>query len=307
MAKVKRYRYPKHEGTVTSSELRKLPKSEKLEVMRIWFYDNYEDPVHNSPWVDGEYIYLHGGPYEAQEELDAEFGGVVSESLINELTDELNSDCDTWAGRPEYEPDYDEYPWSSTEPADAFRSTIKSTKSLLTVAVSSANKQHFLRLQYASVITALETFLSDFFISTITTNQSFFRKFVETNKDFEDHKFTLNKVYSEYFGIQRKVEDYLRDVIWHNLAKVEKFYFATLGVQFPEMKKLYEAVSIRHDIVHRSGKTKAGKEHQVTKVQVQNLIAQTDTFVTDILAQWQEIEKADSNSFFGLRDENDDS
>lgn len=96
--KPKRYRYPGHDGTVSTSELRRLPKAEKLEVMRVWFYDNYEDPVHNSPWIDGEFTYLHGGPYDARNELEGQFSGVISDMLMDELADELNSECDTWAG-----------------------------------------------------------------------------------------------------------------------------------------------------------------------------------------------------------------
>jgi hypothetical protein len=38
-----------------------------------------------------------------------------------------------------------------------------------------------------------------------------------------------------------------------------------LGIKFPEIKKLYEAVSIRHDIVHRSDKSKAEKEQEIGK------------------------------------------
>lgn len=268
--------------------------------MRVWFYANYEDPVHNSPWINGEFTYLHGGPYDARDELEGEFSGVVSDTLMDELADELNNDCDTWGGRPEYEPDYDDYPWASTKPEESFASTIEATRALLKVKVSPDNEQHFLRLQYASVITALETFLSDFFISIIARNPYFFRKFVETNKEFADQKFSLNQLYAEHSNINKRVNDYLRDVIWHNLAKVEKFYVAALGINFPEMKKLYEAVSIRHDIVHRSGKSKAEKEHQISKVQVQNLIAQTEAFVGDIVKQWQKIQKNDAHSFFGL-------
>ena len=88
------------------------------------------------------------------------------------------------------------------------------------VKVSPDNQQHFLRLQYARVITALETFLSDFFISIISKNSYFFRRFVK-KKEIADQKFSLSQLYAEHSYINKGVNGYLGDVIWHNLAKVD--------------------------------------------------------------------------------------
>lgn len=37
--------------------------------MRRWFLSRYQDPAMDTPYSDGEYVYIHGGPYEAADEL----------------------------------------------------------------------------------------------------------------------------------------------------------------------------------------------------------------------------------------------
>jgi hypothetical protein len=140
----------------------------------------------------------------------------------------------------------------------------------------------------------------------VSRNQWYLKKFVETNKDFGEQKFALNELFVKHSHIGKIVEDYLRTTMWHNLPKVQTFYLSTLGIKFPPVKDLYKAVAIRHDIIHRSGKTKDGTEHTITKRQVQNLLAQSENLVAQIEEQWRKIEEADALEFFGLSDSDDD-
>lgn len=51
-------------------------------------------------------------------------------------------------------------------------------------------------------------------------------------------------------------------------------YRDVLQVSFPEnASAVYVAVVIRHDIVHRSGKTKGGKTHNLRESDVEKLFA----------------------------------
>lgn len=49
-----------------------------IQQMLDWFHGNYEDPVHHSPYNsrEGGYQYVHGGPYDALEELSAEYPSI---------------------------------------------------------------------------------------------------------------------------------------------------------------------------------------------------------------------------------------
>ena len=89
---------------------RKLSKEEALVEMEMWFYSNYDDPANLCPYEtkEGGYQYIWGGPYDADEELQSEFGGYVRDSVIEELVDKLNDVCLEWSGCPD-EPDPEDY------------------------------------------------------------------------------------------------------------------------------------------------------------------------------------------------------
>ena len=55
-----------------------------------------------------------------------------------------------------------------------------------------------------------------------------------------------------------------------------------MGIDIGVIKDLYKAVLIRHDIVHRNGKDKDGKEHVITKEDVEKLCAQVNDFIYNI-------------------------
>jgi hypothetical protein len=147
------------------------------------------------------------------------------------------------------------------------------------------------RLLYANVITALEAFLSDFFQTAVGKHPELRRKFVETNPKFNKQRFSLSKVFEEHDRIAATVGDFLVKVLWHNLAVVKKMFADTLGIKFPnEMDGLIKAVLTRHDLVHRNGRKKEGGEHSITLDQVDELLKEAETLVSDIEKQWQQLD-----------------
>lgn len=76
---------------VSRSQFRRMRKTEKREAMLQWFSENYKDPAENTPYesAEGGYQYIWGGPYEARDELYAQFGDIVPERLIEEVAQEI--------------------------------------------------------------------------------------------------------------------------------------------------------------------------------------------------------------------------
>lgn len=293
MSKPKRYSYPSYKGTISLSEFRKLPKDAKIDVMRTWFLERFEDPVHSAPWVDGEYVYINGGPYDADEVLQTEFSGLVPIDAIQELVKELNAECIEWTeaqSNRQYD-DYDEeYEWyqriSNKEAFERFEQSVNETVVLL--EANQPHNQHFLRLLYVSIITALETYLSDFFINVVKSERGYLQVFVEKYKPFESDKIARNKIFSEMSQIEKSTLTTLRELMWHDLAKISHIYDVTLEIKFPAIPELYRAVSVRHDLVHRSGKTPEGQMHQLELVQVNNVLNQAKVLVNHIQGKWDE-------------------
>jgi hypothetical protein len=83
-----------------------------VDAMVEWFYANFEDPAHETPYDgrEGGFQYIWGGPYEASDELRDAFDTVPNE-LIERAIEEVEADGITdWAPstnrvQPEYEDD----------------------------------------------------------------------------------------------------------------------------------------------------------------------------------------------------------
>lgn len=76
-------------------------KSRMVEQLVEWFRQYHEDPANETPYNgrEGGYLYIHGGPYSAEEELRDNFEDIVSEEAIMEAVDEIQEDG-TWEWAP---------------------------------------------------------------------------------------------------------------------------------------------------------------------------------------------------------------
>lgn len=96
---------------ISRTSFRKMRKDDKRELMVQWFHQNFEDPAERTSFVssEGGYLWNHGGPYDAREQLYSMFGNMVSEKLIEEAAEEIEADGLTeWAPTPNRN-DYDDY------------------------------------------------------------------------------------------------------------------------------------------------------------------------------------------------------
>ncbi len=92
-------------ANLTDDQLRALPKEQQEEYIIGWFHSQFWDPAHETPYDgrEGGYQYVYGGPYEAREELEEKFGGVVEENIIENAVEEIESDGLTdWAPSPRH-------------------------------------------------------------------------------------------------------------------------------------------------------------------------------------------------------------
>ena len=180
----------------------------KLEEMREWFNANYEDPAYRTPYVsaEGGYIWIWGGPYDAQEELESNFGHEVPEDLIDELVEELNSQCFEWAPTPKPE-DYDDEFLSIVDQQvvdfhDNFGNAIQNVETLSRANLDPEPQQYLYRLLFVNVITAMETYLSDAFINTVMPDKELVQKLVETSPEFKKEKISLSEIFKSMATIE---------------------------------------------------------------------------------------------------------
>lgn len=304
----KRYELSDGEKSITSTKLKRANKEVKIDAMRTWFSKNYADPAQNTPYesAEGGYIYIWGGPYEAEEELFFEFSGLVSEALISGLAEELNQISYKWTGHPEYD-EADEYLFSSiaqtTEHYSAFLSAIENIERLIKMRIKDPEKNLLLKLLYVNVITAVETYLSDVFISSVGNDSKKLRKFIESTPDFKNEKISFSGVYEAVEQAEKKAKAFLMDVVWHHLHRVKPMFKSTLGVEFPKKSdKLFKAVLVRHDLVHRNGKSKEGSDHEISKEKVKEIISEAKNFAKSIEDQLPAVNAVQEKLDFDMSD-----
>ena|SRR6478736_744154 len=87
-------------------------EEEQIAAMRRWFLARYEDPANQTPWdsEDKKYVFVWGGPYNPDEEIQSRFGDVVDTGTMWELITEFLRDVgDQWAPIYHEGLEYDDY------------------------------------------------------------------------------------------------------------------------------------------------------------------------------------------------------
>jgi hypothetical protein len=144
-------------------------------------------------------------------------------------------------------------------------------------------RQAFYRMVYSSTITALETFLSDAFYQTVINNSALVDRLMQTTPEFTERKYSLAEIVDWQSAQKQKIAEYLFDIVWHNLGRVRAMYKKVLNIEFPEDSDvIHKAVAVRHDIVHRGGKTKTGSVHRFHQAQIVDLLRAVDSFVREL-------------------------
>lgn len=66
-----------------------MTDAEKVAAMVEWFFDNFDDPSQETPRDSGDFVYIWGGPYDADEELQDAFSDKVPYELIERAVAEV--------------------------------------------------------------------------------------------------------------------------------------------------------------------------------------------------------------------------
>jgi len=267
---------------------------DQTEAMKEWFFAHYDDPVNVCPYEsrEGGYQYIWGGPYDVREALSDNFSGRVSDEVISQCADEIINEhsCYEWSGLPDWARSDD---YCDTEFLETFEHSLEKVQSLLELNVNPTLEQHLLRLLLASVVTTLEAYLADAFIKTTLEEEAFRRKLVGVDPNLQKATLKLRDLVQGQMTADIKLREYLLAVSWHNLPRAKNLYQAVLGIVWPaKLAELYNAVEARHDIVHRNGKTREGKDRVLSREHISDVIQASRNLVNSIDGQLREVTKA---------------
>lgn len=120
----------------------------------------------------------------------------------------------------------------------------------------------FNRMAFIQQVSAFEAYLGDFLLDQVKNKASVLTALVTGDKELKDRKLSLSEVLADPQAVKRTVAGHLQGQLYHKLDKAEMLYRTALSVAlFPndEIKeRLFQAMPIRHDCVHRNGLNKEG-------------------------------------------------
>ncbi|UBZ06377.1 hypothetical protein LDL76_13535 [Salegentibacter mishustinae] len=138
-------------------------------------------------------------------------------------------------------------------------------------------------LLFQGIITAMETYFSDVLYHLLEHNDEFLKRYIILEKINLRYEVREIEIVDRISFLKPKALDYLKSSSLHNVKTIKRIFKKVVEINFPEdLKEINKLVKIRHDIVHRNGKTKNGKSIICTKQSIEKAINEITCFVDKI-------------------------
>lgn len=124
-------------------------------------------------------------------------------------------------------------------------------KEVLDKIIQADDKEVIYNLLYVNLVTILEVYLKDRVLEKLENNPIKIETFLKEYKF--DRKMTVEDV---LLGPKAVVENFLNNMVFHNINRVDTIYKAIFGfniIQFCDYKRLDFIIKSRHEIVHNGG------------------------------------------------------
>ena len=143
--------------------------------------------------------------------------------------------------------------------------------------VHSTDSQHILQINYAYLISCMETYLSCAMWKSL---DEYPKKYINLAQGMNNTA-KLRTIYAK--GLPAFIEEALANLQYHNLSQVKIHYKNAFNITFPlNLSLLLRAIGIRHDIVHRCGHSKQGKSRSIGFEEIEALTKNISSFIENI-------------------------
>jgi hypothetical protein len=209
---------------------------------------------------------------------------VGEHELIEDFDYGLNPDI------TDYDPDYD----LPDDPFTIFMASHHQTSELLSVHGRDDGTYLLNRMIFSHHVTALEAYLADTLIKAVLADTEAMYRLMKGDNELAKERFSLEEIARASKLVETRVREYLLSIRYHNLKRVDFLYKTALLVpilDFAQDKaRIFKAIDLRHDCVHRNGVDKDGNAlTEFTKQYVQNTADLIRDFVEKIDKQLQAI------------------
>ncbi len=143
-------------------------------------------------------------------------------------------------------------------------SSITKLDSILALKLTE-DSDFFVKMQLSYAVTVMESCLQEMLKSLVMTSDVYVENALSNIKELKSQTFSLSEAFK--IDVRKKLRNYvlehLSSLLYHKIDKVVKVYQAVLDIN--EVSKVDISVvsrvtALRHDIVHRDGKTMDGSE-----------------------------------------------
>jgi hypothetical protein len=177
-----------------------LSVAEASELIKDWFFENFEDPVHSTPYEsrEGGYQYIWGGPYETGEVIRDVFANVASNEIIDAAIEAIEREGLEWVPNerrrqpPEDWVDLD----IPDDPHSVFMDSYHQSGSILADNGGEDGSSLINRMVFAQHVTALEAYLGDTLLNAIGEKTEPMMRLLTADKELNAEKFTLADIAS---------------------------------------------------------------------------------------------------------------
>lgn len=175
---------------------------------------------------------------------------------------------------------FEEHPFLETY--SIFTENLKYLKMMVNQRTNLFDDKTIHKMVYAHAVTLLEAMVGDMIKSAVLTFPHLMNNFVGNLPEDKGLKYTVKEI-AEY-GLNGIVINILNSLTYHNPVVVKKYVHLVTGQVLPDthMANIKKVVDMRHDFVHRNGKTVTGEYHNIDTPMVIESIGVIEQFATDV-------------------------
>lgn len=171
-----------------------------------------------------------------------------------------------------------------------YENSIYELQQLLTLEISN-NNISFTRFKYifVGIFGAMEAFLCDVCRCYIMKSEKYMSRYLKANKSFKNEKINLTDIYDKYSNLNSIIDAQIQNMLYYKLWIVKDIFKKTFDINFPTIEDIIPYVKIRHDILHRNGRTPEGKTIYIDSHKIEELIGKVNTLVIKVTKEIKRI------------------
>jgi len=140
------------------------------------------------------------------------------------------------------------------------------------------NDEYLNKLLYANIITILEKYLYNIFITLLNSDIKLLKNLTISSK-FKNQKIPLKTALND---VEKYIFEMVKGLNYHNLSDIEPLFSEVLDIKIDYDEKVIHTINTRHNIIHRNGFNKNGESIKISTLQFQQTIKLFLNLILDI-------------------------